>query len=181
MLGIIDRSVLYADKIVNDLLDYSREMRLTQEDCSPKAIINYIILSLKVPKEVKILEHVEDHVSLYIDETKMQRVFTNLITNAFDAMPNGGTLEIDSGQKGNDFLITFRDTGTGMTSDTMEKIFTPLFTTKAQGMGFGLPICKRIVEAHGGTISVTSAIGKGTTFTIALPVQNNNTDNGVTN
>jgi signal transduction histidine kinase len=171
MLCIIDRSVQYADKIVNDLLDYSREIRLTRENCSPKAIINYIILSSKVPKGVKILGHVEDNVSLHIDETKIQRVFTNLINNAFDAMPNGGTLEIASHQKGKDFLIIFSDTGTGMTSETIEQIFTPLFTTKAQGMGFGLPICKRIVEAHGGTITVASTIGKGTSFTITLPVQ----------
>ncbi len=65
----------------------------------------------------------------------------------------------------------FADTGSGMSEDVIGKIFTPLFTTKAQGMGFGLAICKRIVEAHGGKIGVESTLNKGTTFTISLPIE----------
>ena len=65
--------------------------------------------------------------------------------------------------------IVFADTGKGIPEETLPKIFTPLFTTKAQGMGFGLAICKRIIEAHGGTITVKTAVNKGTTFTILLP------------
>jgi signal transduction histidine kinase len=67
--------------------------------------------------------------------------------------------------------ISFADTGTGIPEETMQKLFTPLFTTKAQGMGFGLAICKRIIEAHGGTITVKTELNKGTTFTIALPIK----------
>jgi signal transduction histidine kinase len=66
--------------------------------------------------------------------------------------------------------ISFSDNGPGMSPEVVSKIFTPLFTTKAQGMGFGLSICKRIVEAHGGSISVKTELGKGTTFTITLPI-----------
>jgi signal transduction histidine kinase len=86
-------------------------------------------------------------------------------------MPQGGKLEISSHQKGENVDFTFADTGTGMTEQTKAKIFMPLFTTKAQGMGFGLAICKRIVEAHGGKISAESILGKGTTFTITLPIE----------
>jgi signal transduction histidine kinase len=67
--------------------------------------------------------------------------------------------------------MTFSDTGIGMSKATLEKLWTPLFTTKAKGMGFGLAICKRFVEAHGGSISVKSALGKGTTFTVTIPIQ----------
>jgi signal transduction histidine kinase len=67
--------------------------------------------------------------------------------------------------------IAFADTGTGIPEETLRKIFSPLFTTKAQGMGFGLAICKRIIEAHGGTITVETAVNKGTTFTITLPLK----------
>ena len=84
-------------------------------------------------------------------------------------MPNGGTLEISSCQNEENTEFIFADTGSGISEDVIGKIFTPLFTTKAQGMGFGLAICKRIVEAHGGKISVESTLNKGTTFTISLP------------
>jgi signal transduction histidine kinase len=66
--------------------------------------------------------------------------------------------------------FTFTDTGTGIPKDVAQKIFTPLFTTKAKGMGFGLAICKRNIEAHGGHIKVQSEVGKGTTFTITIPI-----------
>ena len=69
--------------------------------------------------------------------------------------------------------ITFIDDGVGMSEQTLAKVFNPLFTTKAQGMGFGLAICKRIVEAHCGKISVESTVGRGTTFTITLPIEHN--------
>jgi signal transduction histidine kinase len=98
-------------------------------------------------------------------------VFTNLIKNATDAMTNGGLLEISSKYSDNEIEFSFVDTGSGMSEDTIKKIFTPLFTTKAQGMGFGLSICKRIVEAHAGKIEVNSVLNKGTQFTITLPIR----------
>jgi signal transduction histidine kinase len=84
-------------------------------------------------------------------------------------MPEKGTLEISSCQTGDKVEIAFADTGTGIPNEIMQKIFTPLFTTKAQGTGFGLAICKRIIEAHDGTITVKTDKNKGTTFTITLP------------
>ena len=67
--------------------------------------------------------------------------------------------------------IVFADTGTGIPDEVLPKLFSPLFTTKAQGMGFGLAICKRIIESHGGKITVKTAVNKGTTFTITLPIK----------
>ena len=67
--------------------------------------------------------------------------------------------------------ISFSDTGVGMSRKTLEKLWTPLFTTKAKGMGFGLPICKRFIEAQGGSISVESTPGKGTTFLVTFPIE----------
>jgi signal transduction histidine kinase len=67
--------------------------------------------------------------------------------------------------------ISFTDTGAGVPKETLERLFIPLFTTKARGMGFGLAICKRIIEAHDGKISVESTLGKGTTFTIIIPIE----------
>jgi signal transduction histidine kinase len=171
MLKIIDDAVEYSNKIINDLLDYSREIRLDLEDCSPKSLIDYIFLTIKKPENITILDHTQCSPTIMADTNKMIRVFTNMVSNAIDAMKEkGGTLEINSRQNGDKLELTFADTGSGMSPEVMEKIFTPLFTTKAQGMGFGLAICKRIVEAHGGNIAVESIVNKGTTFTITLPI-----------
>jgi signal transduction histidine kinase len=101
----------------------------------------------------------------------MQRVFINLVKNSIDAMPNGGSLNISSRHSDQTVEFSFSDTGCGMSEEVIQKIFTPLFTTKAQGMGFGSAICKRIVEAHNGKIEVESALNKGTKFTITLPIK----------
>jgi signal transduction histidine kinase len=99
----------------------------------------------------------------------MKTAFAKLVENAFDAMPNGGMLTVESTRAKEGVTISFSDTGVGIPSEVMKKLWSPLFTTKAKGMGLGLTICKRIVEAHGGTISAESSTGKGSTFTITVP------------
>ena len=80
-------------------------------------------------------------------------------------------LTIKSDKVDGNVAFSFSDNGTGISKETIEKLWTPLFTTKAKGMGFGLPICKRIIETHGGAISIESAPRKGTTFTITIPIE----------
>jgi signal transduction histidine kinase len=101
----------------------------------------------------------------------MKRVFVNLIKNAVDAMPEGESLTIKSTKVNDSVKFTFSDTGSGMSKETLNNICTPLFTTKAKGMGFGLPISKRLVEAHGGSPSFESTTGKGTTATVFIPIK----------
>jgi signal transduction histidine kinase len=104
-----------------------------------------------------------------VDKNQMKRIFLNLITNAIQAMENGGTLTSLT-NKTNGFLqVSFKDTGVGISKENMEKISTPFFTTRAKGMGMGLAICKKFVESHGGSIQVESEAGRGTTFTVKLP------------
>ena len=171
MLNIIERAVDHANSIIGELLDFSREIHLDLEECLPKSIINYTLYSITVPKNICIKQHTENQPIFQTDTNKMERVFTNLIKNAIDAMPNGGTLEISSYQNGQNVEFIFDDTGIGMSKDVLSKIFTPLYTTKAHGMGFGLAICKRIVEAHNGKIKVESVVDKGTRFTVSLPIE----------
>jgi signal transduction histidine kinase len=85
-------------------------------------------------------------------------------------MPKGGTLNIASRKTSKNWVIEFADSGDGMTQETLEKLGNPLFTTKAKGMGFGIPICKRIVEAHGGKLLIDSVLGQGTTVTVKIPL-----------
>jgi signal transduction histidine kinase len=101
----------------------------------------------------------------------MKRTFINLIRNAVEAMPNGGTLTIKSRKIRDKITFAFSDTGVGMSEEVLKRLWNPLFTTKAKGMGLGLAICKRFVEAHGGSIAVESTLGKGTTFTVKIPIE----------
>ena len=171
MFKVINSSIAHANKIITNLLEYSKEITLEIEEATPKSLLDYILLMIQIPSHVKILDRTKDEPTIWVDSNKMERVFINLIKNAFDAMPEKGTLEIRSRQIGENIEFTFTDTGAGMSEQTKAKIFMPLFTTKAQGMGFGLAICKRIIESHGGKIEVESALGKGTTFTVTLPIE----------
>lgn len=169
MLEIIDNAIGHSDKIINDLLDYSREMHLELTESTLPTLLNKAVQMIQVPDRIQILNHVHEETKIKVDADKIMRIFENLIKNAIDAMPEQGTLEISSCQTEDCIKIVFADTGKGIPEEILPKLFTPLFTTKAQGMGFGLAICKRIIEAHGGTITVKTALNKGTTFTIALP------------
>jgi PAS domain S-box-containing protein len=171
MFKVINNSVEHANKIIGNLLEYSKEITLEIEEATPKSLLDYILLMVQIPSHIKILDRTQDEPTIWVDSNKMERVFINLIKNSIDAMPEKGTLEIRSRQIGENVEFTFTDTGIGMSEQTKAKIFMPLFTTKAQGMGFGLAICKRLVEAHGGKIEVQSALEKGTTFTVTVPIE----------
>ena len=108
-----------------------------------------------------------------MDTDQIQQVFINIILNAAEAMTKGGTLTIGSrmSDDGEFINISFTDTGPGISEVHREKIFDPFFTTKEHGTGLGLSISYGIIEQHGGTISVESSIGKGSVFTIQLPVK----------
>jgi signal transduction histidine kinase len=171
MLKIIEKDIEYSNKIINDLLEYSREMKLQLHEATPKSILMEALTSLKVPRNVRVIDRTQEKLKIHVDKEKMQRVFVNIIKNAIDAMPKGGTLTVTNRTSNGSLEITFSDTGAGMSKETLEKIWRPLFTTKAKGMGFGLAICKRIVEAHGGKLSVKSTVGKGSDFTVSIPMK----------
>jgi signal transduction histidine kinase len=179
MLEIIQNNIEYSNKIINDLLEYSIEVRLELNETSPKSTLRDALSSIKIPEHIQILDKTHDEPRIHIDVEKMRRVFINIIRNAIDAMANGGTLTIRSQKANYHVTISFSDTGTGMSTETIQKLWTPLFTTKAKGMGFGLPICKRFVEAHGGKISVQSNVGKGTTITITIPINPESNKNDI--
>jgi PAS domain S-box-containing protein len=171
MLGLIEKNVEHANKIITDLMEYSKEIKLELTEATSRSIVKETLFVVEIPDDVQMRDLTQNEPKLKIDLEQMKRVFANLIKNAVDAMPNGGKLTITSKESDGNVEITFTDTGTGMTKEVMEKIWTPFFTTKAKGMGLGLPICRRIIEAHGGSISVESTFGKGTTFTVTIPIE----------
>jgi len=174
MMELIERDVEYSNKIISDLLDYSREIRLEVNETNPKLILEEALSIVKIPNNIKLTIETQDQPAMKVDVEKIKRVFVNVVKNSVDAMPHGGSLIIKSRRKNGNVEITIADTGVGMPRDVLEKIWTPFFTTKAKGMGLGLPICKRIIEAHGGSISVKGATGKGTIFTVTIPLEPHN-------
>jgi signal transduction histidine kinase/uncharacterized membrane protein len=171
MLTIIEDAIERSNKVINDLLEYSKEIRLELTEIDLKTTLKEVLSFVGVPKNIMIIDATKSGLKLKVDKEKIRRVFFNIIKNAFEAMPKGGKLVIESKKMNGRVDLSFRDTGLGIPKEALGKLWTPLFTTKAKGMGFGLPICKRLVEAHGGKISVQSAAGKGTTFTVTLPVE----------
>ncbi|MGD0029387.1 MAG: PAS domain S-box protein [Candidatus Bathyarchaeia archaeon] len=171
MLKLIEDNIRYSDKIISDLLEYSGEIRLEVAEATPQSIVQEALSAVQVPVKITVTNSAANKPKLKVDREKMRRVFINIIKNAFDAMPKGGYLTIESRPCENNVSFDFSDTGIGMSSETLAKMWSPLFTTKAKGMGFGLPICRRLVEAHGGRISVESQAGRGTKFTVTVPIE----------
>jgi len=171
MLRLIEMGVGRADNIVKELLDYSREIRLELTETNAKTITEAALLQVRIPENVTVRDLTYDKPRLLIDAAKIERVFVNLVGNAIDAMSKGGELTITCAEAGEILEVQFSDTGEGIRDDVMRNLWKPLNTTKSKGMGLGLAICKRIVEAHGGSIEVKSILGKGSTFTIRLPIK----------
>jgi signal transduction histidine kinase len=167
----IDAQTDYMNKIVSDLQDYSKNIQLTLEEANVESLIGDVVSSVEIPDGVEVSVVLDEGLQdMSVDETLMKRLFTNLVLNAVQAMPDGGSLSIRGSLQGEDVVISVEDTGVGIREENLTMIFKPLFTSKAKGTGFGLPVCKRIVDAHGGTISVESEEGVGSTFTVKLPV-----------
>jgi len=179
MLELIEEDIQRSDKIINDLLEYSKEPHLEPSQTNVKSVTQDALGEVKIPKGIRVVNSTKNQPPMKLDVEKMRRVFLNLIRNAVDAMPKGGTLTIASTRSGDNVRITFRDTGEGMTTENLTRIWSPLFTTKAKGIGLGLAIAKRFVEAHGGSISVETKLGKGSTFTVTLPIKRDLEGKGV--
>ena len=171
MVELIEKDIEYSNKIINDLLDYSREIRLELADATPKGIVKEVLRHAGIPENVHVTDKTKNNPKIIVDIEMLVRAFVNIVRNAVDAMPNGGTLTISSIHSGADLEIAFNDTGLGISEEVLERMGTPFFTTKAKGMGLGLSICRRIVEAHNGKLLVSSTEGKGTTFTVTFPIE----------
>ncbi len=166
----IEKNTDYINKIVQDLQDYARPLNPQAEEADIKLIIEN--LTKNIPEKIKVSVKVEDVAKkISADSYYINRIMYNLVTNSVQAMPKGGKLTIQAYKEANDVVITVKDTGVGIPKEVQEKMFTPMFTTKSKGQGFGLPVVKRMTEALGGTVSFESQEGKGTTFTVRLPSQ----------
>jgi len=163
--------------IVGGLLNFARKNKLKPQDVNIREFVQRSLDSVVIPSNVK--THIHSNINdgnIMIDKDQMMQVFTNLEKNACEAMPDGGDLTIDIDGDDTNIIIKISDTGTGITIENIDKLFTPFFTTKeiGKGTGLGLPLVYGIVKMHRGKIEVVSnadsTSGKtGTTFTLTIP------------
>lgn len=172
-LKVLDKQIDVANKIVSDLLDFTRIKPPVQVKAELKSLIDESLSWLSIPEHVSIKVHLNGNSQMIkTDPEQITRVFSNIVSNAVQSM-NGkaGKVNISTVSDDSYISVKFQDTGCGIPKENMDKIFEPLFTTKPKGIGLGLAISKRLVEQNGGTIKVSSRVGKGTTFTVKLPIE----------
>lgn len=176
-LHMIAEQATRCKKIVAGLLDFARENRVLLQPCDVRQLVNRAVLSVPAPGtvEISLRFDLRDPVC-ELDEDQMIQVLTNLISNAFDAMPEGGKLLIHLRDEEEQVVFSITDTGHGIAEENMGKLFEPFFTTKkmGKGTGLGLPVSYGIVKMHRGNIAVQSNANAekgptGTSFTITLP------------
>ena len=149
---------------VNDVLDFVRTKPLELENNSIAEILNSS-LKITIPENIKISKSNND-ANLFCDSKQLEVVFSNLITNAVQAIENNGEVNLRINEEPNEVIVEIEDSGPGIPKENIPKIFEPLFTTKPTGTGLGLVSCKNIIEQHGGTISVRN---NPTVFSVKLP------------
>jgi PAS domain S-box-containing protein len=162
---------------VNDIVqDYLSLARVTQMERTPQdlgAAVQAWVEEWQGPARAHgvalQLEGLADLGTVYCHPSSLRRVVLNLIQNALDAMPQGGTLTVAGASTTTHVQLQVRDTGSGIPPEQLPQLFEPLYTTKAEGTGLGLYIVQQIVAAHGGEVTVHSCVGQGSTFTLTLP------------
>lgn len=171
-LYMLSKEVDTANKIITDLLDFSRVKQLNKVYFSLITMIDETLKDIGENEKVKIILNISPDIKdVYADKEKLKQVFINLITNSYQAIANKGELKIEANINNNLLKIIFSDTGIGINKEIIGHIFEPLFTTKAKGIGLGLAIANDIIEKHNGKITVESEEEKGAIFTIFLPVE----------
>jgi PAS domain S-box-containing protein len=170
-ISSMEEYLTYIDKIVADLQDYAKTPKPTLEQVAVEKIIREVITDMDIPETIQVSLLLEDgSLALNTDPTYVKRILTNLISNAIQAMTNGGVVSVKVKRTVDKALLTVEDTGQGIPFEVRDKIFMPLVTTKAKGQGFGLAIVKKLAEALNGKVTFESEIGKGTRFNIELPL-----------
>ncbi len=173
------------DKTIHSLLDRARPREFTFQDASLNKVVHRAIHLGRH----QIAHHARQRghqiqvefmsaptpIVMKIDADQIEDAILNLISNAIEAIESDGTISVNFGDvpQTNEVVIEIKDNGRGISSENLQRIFSPFFTTNEKGTGLGLPAVRRIARAHGGRVEVRSAVGKGSVFTIHLPRQNN--------
>jgi PAS domain S-box-containing protein len=171
----INDNICYVDKIVQDLQDFARPFKPLIREVDLVVLLEDALLKNSAIDGIDFCCQVDRRAKrLVTDPEMLKRIVNNLISNAIQAMPQGGKLDVNASRQKESIKITVADTGVGIPEDIKPKLFSPLFTTKSKGQGFGLAVVKRMTEALGGSVTFESKVGEGTKFIVSLPL--NKTD-----
>ena len=169
-LGILQQQITLSEKIVSDLLDFARSKPPKRSNVRLDSVIETQLQRLGGLGNVTIRNEVSRELPpVLVDEVQIGQIILNLITNAAQAMTGGGMITLRARANDHGVICEVVDTGPGVAPENIDKIFEPLFTTKARGIGLGLAVSRTLARANGGELTVESASGKGATFRIALP------------
>lgn len=169
---IINEELEIANKIIDDLLSFSKGRPLDLQPTDINALITKVLDLIIIPDNVDTVFDInEDIPDINVDGDQIMQVLINMINNAVQAMPQGGRLTLQIKRDADFIVIDISDTGMGMSPDDLDRIFDPFYSSKQKGTGLGLVICEFLVERHAGTIMVKSEEGKGSTFSIKLPMK----------
>jgi PAS domain S-box-containing protein len=172
MIEILNKEVNRSEDIISSLLDFARPKAAVFTEVEIRNVMTETLRRFPVPQNITLVNNQSSTLpAIQADANQLIQIFGNLFTNAYQAMPEGGILTITSEAYMPGWLaVSVADTGTGVSDENMKKLFEPLFTTKAKGIGLGLVVIKAITEVHGGRIEVKSEAGKGAVFTVILPI-----------
>jgi signal transduction histidine kinase len=175
-LEILEKEVRTSERIISSLLDFARAKPPTWRKADINEVIQEALSRITVPENVEVVSQLDGALpAILADPDQLVQVFGNIILNAVQAMPEGGRLVVKTSEVSEELpksewvAISFTDTGVGIPEENLGKLFEPLFTTKAKGIGLGMAVTKALVEGHGGSIEVQSEVGKGSSFTVKLP------------
>ncbi len=170
----VEKNVEYINKIVQDLQDYARPNVPVAKETDLEALCQEVVKNGGIPENINAACKINTNAKKIItDQSMLQRILSNLVNNSVQAMPRGGKLEVFAYLDADCTVIEVQDSGGGIPEEARSRLFTPLFTTKAKGQGFGLAVVKRLTETLGGTVTFESQEGKSTKFTVRLPPPKN--------
>ncbi len=169
-LQMIDEKINLSDKIMSDLLSFSQKVKSKRSRVKIDLIVEKALSSLPLPTNIKVIKEFNlPNKEIVVDLVQILHAFMNIILNAYQSMPQGGKLKIQTKEVKTGVEIIFSDTGVGINAQHIEKIFGPYYSTKGKMLGLGLAIAKVAIENHNGKIVVESKENKGTTFIVRLP------------
>lgn len=160
------------ERLTGDLLTYARQEDVRTETFDLPVLIREVLASPAIPQRITVSVEMPPSLVLTSDRDKVRQILANLLQNASDSIPGSGSVRLVAQERKDELGLTVTDSGTGMDDDTVARIFKPFYTTKTRGTGLGLAIVDRYVKALGGKITVDSKPGKGSSFTVTIPMRN---------
>lgn len=171
---MIKDEVYNAEHIISTLNNFARQKQPVKSPQSLREMIDTFVSQYPPPDKIHLDVKIPDEFpAIDVDKQQVLQAFTNLIQNAYQAMPDGGRIKISATIKQEKAVVSIRDSGKGFSKEGIKNLFQPLYTSKPEGIGLGLPIVKMLIEAHEGTIDLKNDPGKGAEFLITLPLAKN--------